>query len=745
MDSTTRPGPSPDTTPRLPRAAQVAAHRTPRTRARIGHRAALLAFAVLAATTLSAAVPMPLRAVDSGVGITPVADTWVQFTKPNTNHGSATELRARKSRTQTYVKFDLNEWYGQPLSRMDLQISVTGGAPKSLRLQLSRTGWSEDLVTWFAQPGMLASPTVSIGNDGGQVQKAGVGPTSINVSAFFPSGKVDRRMLSIRLTSLATRNVRFESRETSRPPRLVMWGLAETTDTITQPEPSQPSQPAPMRFYTPNIIARGDNENPPRDTDPTQMAALFKSSSDMAPVLKKVDMYGFFGSSLGRGDPAYDAMVKRAIPMLAAHGVKLGLEVGGPLGYNPGVVYGGDRKGENGRKSALFDVNARVGKIESMGGRVDYLMLDGALRRTIRNGVHKNPHAAFVTIGTAANANALTYRAKTVGAQGNSIRVTYVLEGNNRSLSVAVSGTDIVVRLATDSSGKSTSTASNVKAAVEASSAAASLVSVSHHGGSSGAGIVPVRAATALAWGDDGLNMTIGESVNELVSYIHTVNQARPNIRFVLLEDVILWPYDGKPGYASVAYPSQQRPDFKVVWEELVRSLRSAGLMNLLVGFHNDGPVEYFDRVVPSIHRTADDWYGRILKQQAQVEASGVAFGQQFNSFHGGTPSSSKNASDSYFQSQVLHHVQQVEAYRQANRPGMARMEHFVIDAFMYYPRVVTPSTKTYSTDATYLKALEHFLTSAAPVSLFESAQVAAAPVIPLSALRPGRGLPLAA
>ena len=45
---------------------------------------------------------------------------------------------------------------------------------------------------------------------------------------------------------------------------------------------------------------------------------------------------------------------------------------------------------------------------------------------------------------------------------------------------------------------------------------------------------------TALAYGDDGLNMTIAESAAELVSYIRTMNQARPNIRFVLLEDVVL-------------------------------------------------------------------------------------------------------------------------------------------------------------------------------------------------------------
>ena len=211
-------------------------------------------------------------------------------------------------------------------------------------------------------------------------------------------------------------------------------------------------------------------------------------------------------------------------------------------------------------------------------------------------------------------------------------------------------------------------------------------------------------------YGDNGLNMTIAESCAEVVSYIRTVHDARPDIKFVLIEDVVLWPYDGAAGYASIAYPQGQRPDFEVVWDELVKQLRNAGLLSRLVGMHNDVSVEYLDRQVPSINRNADDWYGRIFKQQAQVEASGVEFGQHFNSLWGGSPTASTLASGPYFQSQVLHAVMEVEEYRAQNRRDVAPMGHFAIDAFMYYPRVISPSTHEASTDDTYLEALEAYL-----------------------------------
>ena len=74
---------------------------------------------------------------------------------------------------------------------------------------------------------------------------------------------------------------------------------------------------------------------------------------------------------------------------------------------------------------------------------------------------------------------------------------------NNAPLSVAVTGNDIVVNLATDGTGALTSTAAQVVAAINASPAAAALVSATTYRGNAGLGVVPPRAKVNL---DDFLN-----------------------------------------------------------------------------------------------------------------------------------------------------------------------------------------------------------------------------------------------
>ena len=73
----------------------------------------------------------------------------------------------------------------------------------------------------------------------------------------------------------------------------------------------------------------------------------------------------------------------------------------------------------------------------------------------------------------------------------------------NAPLSVAVTGKDIVVNLATDAAGAATSTAAQVVAAINANPAAAALVSATTYRSNAGAGIVQPRAKVNL---DDFLN-----------------------------------------------------------------------------------------------------------------------------------------------------------------------------------------------------------------------------------------------
>jgi hypothetical protein len=116
--------------------------------------------------------------------------------------------------------------------------------------------------------------------------------------------------------------------------------------------------------------------------------------------------------------------------------------------------------------------------------------------------------ASQVTLGTAAvpatvnilSGNAgITYTAKTAGTGGNSITVAYVVSGNNTALSVAVVSNAITVNVATGGGGAATSTATQVKAAVDASGPASALVATALIG--DGSGVVSAVTATNLAGG----------------------------------------------------------------------------------------------------------------------------------------------------------------------------------------------------------------------------------------------------
>lgn len=108
--------------------------------------------------------------------------------------------------------------------------------------------------------------------------------------------------------------------------------------------------------------------------------------------------------------------------------------------------------------------------------------------------------SATLTIGT--GASGVTYTAKSAGTAGNSIRVAHVNPGTaNAALSVTVSGNDITVNLATDNATTPavTSTAAQVRDAVNASAAASALVGATLAG--DGTGTAVTQVLTALAGG----------------------------------------------------------------------------------------------------------------------------------------------------------------------------------------------------------------------------------------------------
>lgn len=108
--------------------------------------------------------------------------------------------------------------------------------------------------------------------------------------------------------------------------------------------------------------------------------------------------------------------------------------------------------------------------------------------------------AASVTIDMTNAASDLTYTAVNYGTEGNAITVTHVdPSGNDQPLAVSVTGTDISVSLATDGAGTITSTAAEVKAAVNAHAEASLLVTCEDEG--DGTGVVNAAVETALTGG----------------------------------------------------------------------------------------------------------------------------------------------------------------------------------------------------------------------------------------------------
>lgn len=141
--------------------------------------------------------------------------------------------------------------------------------------------------------------------------------------------------------------------------------------------------------------------------------------------------------------------------------------------------------------AAQFTVVGSIGDVCEITG-------DGAPASSVQASLSRNP---------AGDDNALTFTAKTAGVGGDLISVAYVDPGaNDAVLSVDVTDYAITVNLATDGGGSITSTAAEVKAAVEAKAEAAALVTVTIDTGDTGvaddgSGVVTALAAANLASG----------------------------------------------------------------------------------------------------------------------------------------------------------------------------------------------------------------------------------------------------
>lgn len=127
------------------------------------------------------------------------------------------------------------------------------------------------------------------------------------------------------------------------------------------------------------------------------------------------------------------------------------------------------------------------------------------LELTVQNPWWNIP-ATLVT-SLAGDDNDLGFEAVPLGDEGNGISIEYVdPESNDATLSIVVTGTDIVVNLATDSGGAITSTAEEIAAAILADEDAAALVTVFLPPSAAAlTGVVTAMAAQSLSGGRVGI------------------------------------------------------------------------------------------------------------------------------------------------------------------------------------------------------------------------------------------------
>jgi len=123
-------------------------------------------------------------------------------------------------------------------------------------------------------------------------------------------------------------------------------------------------------------------------------------------------------------------------------------------------------------------------------------------KRNVSNLVLESGVKASLSTGTEISDNAITWTAVAPGTDGNSIAVALIdPSANDAALSISVTGTDIVVNLATGPTGTITSTATEVMAAIAGNADASALVTVADTGASDGSSAVAAVAASNLTSG----------------------------------------------------------------------------------------------------------------------------------------------------------------------------------------------------------------------------------------------------
>jgi hypothetical protein len=160
---------------------------------------------------------------------TATADASVSSTSPTANAGSSSTLEIRNAVKYSYVRFSVSGLpAGEVVTKATLQVYARSPSRCSLGAQVLRAAnstWGEGTITWNNQPGATGSVLATANWSKGGYVGFQVTP------AVGGSGAVSFLIRHVPGCS-ATTDATFRSRETTRPPRLVV----ETTPTSAAPQ-----------------------------------------------------------------------------------------------------------------------------------------------------------------------------------------------------------------------------------------------------------------------------------------------------------------------------------------------------------------------------------------------------------------------------------------------------------------------------------------------------------------------------
>ncbi|MGI9658609.1 MAG: DUF7594 domain-containing protein, partial [Gaiellaceae bacterium] len=170
--------------------------------------------------------------VDPGAPFNPVADAYVNSSKPTTNYGSSTLLRTDASPdTRSYLRFNV-QGLTEPVTQATLRLYAETGNPVGFDVRdVSDDSWDELAITHSSSPAFGPVVDSSGGFSGG-------GYVEVDVTSLVSGNGV----LSLAITSPSSTAVRYSSRQSSSQPELIVT-TGSNAQASSSPPPTQSSAP----------------------------------------------------------------------------------------------------------------------------------------------------------------------------------------------------------------------------------------------------------------------------------------------------------------------------------------------------------------------------------------------------------------------------------------------------------------------------------------------------------------------